>query len=161
MRNQKKTHLGENVRHLREAFGLKQEALAARLGEGWSQKKISVLESRADIDDDDLKQLAEGLGVGVEHIKKYDHEKVKNFIQNYYGDYGQNNAQNGQNNHGDHNVNPQHIEKVDHLEQKQDPSVEKSNELISQIKSLYDDLLKSEREKITLLEKLLESYKKM
>ncbi|MBT1687510.1 helix-turn-helix domain-containing protein [Dawidia soli] len=142
MRNSKKPHLGENVRHLREAFGLKQEALAGRLGEGWSQKKISVLESRADIDDDDLRQLAEGLGVGIEHIKNYDHEKVKQYIQNNYSGA------------------TAYAGPVDTIEnQVNNPGVQP--EVISQIKNLYDDLLKSEREKIALLEKLLEAYKKV
>jgi hypothetical protein len=44
-----KVHEGRNVKRFREKMGVKQEGLAASLGEDWSQKKISVLESKEKI----------------------------------------------------------------------------------------------------------------
>lgn len=144
MRNKKKIHHGENLRHIRESFGLKQDALASKIGKGWSQKKISLLEKEEHIDDETLKELADALEIEVDNIKDYDHEKVKQYIQNNYntnGFAGQDTTIETFNNH----------------------IPEKYEELISQYnenKKLYEDLLKTEREKITLMEKLLESYKK-
>lgn len=42
----RKVHQGRNVKRFREMMGIKQEALAAQLGGDWSQKKISLLESK-------------------------------------------------------------------------------------------------------------------
>jgi transcriptional regulator with XRE-family HTH domain len=44
-----KVHEGRNVKRFREMLGIKQEALAYELGDGWSQKKISLLEQKSQI----------------------------------------------------------------------------------------------------------------
>lgn len=51
-------HQGRNLKRFREMLGLKQEALADKLGEDWSQKKISMLENKDVIDADQLEALA-------------------------------------------------------------------------------------------------------
>jgi len=80
----KNIHQGSNVKRFREMLGLKQEALAIALGEEWSQKRISLLESKEVIDDEILSQVAEILKVPVEAIKNFDEEKAIFNIQNNY-----------------------------------------------------------------------------
>ncbi|WP_227256289.1 hypothetical protein [Pedobacter sp. MR2016-19] len=46
-----KVHEGRNVKHFREMMGIKQEGLAVSLGDDWSLKRISVLESKEKIED--------------------------------------------------------------------------------------------------------------
>lgn len=42
----KKIHNGRNVTRFREMLGIKQDALAADLGDDWNQKKVSLLEAK-------------------------------------------------------------------------------------------------------------------
>lgn len=44
-----KVHEGRNIKRFREMLGVKQEALATSLGDDWSQKKISLLETKVQI----------------------------------------------------------------------------------------------------------------
>ncbi len=46
----RKIHEGHNVKRFREMPGVKQEALAFELGDDWSQKKISLLEAKENIE---------------------------------------------------------------------------------------------------------------
>ena len=48
--NTKKIHEGRNVKRFREMLGIKQDALAADLGDDWNQQKISLLEQKETID---------------------------------------------------------------------------------------------------------------
>ncbi len=41
-----KIHEGRNVKRFREMLGIKQDALAADLGDDWNQQKISLLEQK-------------------------------------------------------------------------------------------------------------------
>jgi transcriptional regulator with XRE-family HTH domain len=56
-------HHGENMRKVRTMLGVKQEILANRLGNGWSQKKISTFEDKEEISKDDIKRIAKALGI--------------------------------------------------------------------------------------------------
>ena len=125
----KNIHQGSNVKRFREMLGLKQEALAIALGEEWSQKRISLLESKEVIDDEILSQVAEILKVPVEAIKNFDEEKAIFNIQNNY-ENSHNKGANYQ-----YNFNP----------------IEKWVEVIEENKKLYERLLASEREKIEIL----------
>ena len=58
-----KVHEGRNVKRFREMLGIKQEALAAGLGEDWTQKKISLLEQKETIEPGILDQVAKILNV--------------------------------------------------------------------------------------------------
>jgi transcriptional regulator with XRE-family HTH domain len=46
----KKVHEGRNIKRFREMLGIKQDALAADLGDDWNQQKISLLEQKETID---------------------------------------------------------------------------------------------------------------
>lgn len=51
-------HQGSNVKRVREALGWKQIILANELGAGWSQKKISKLESSENVGEDDIRRIS-------------------------------------------------------------------------------------------------------
>jgi transcriptional regulator with XRE-family HTH domain len=58
---ERKVHQGRNVKRFREMLGMKQEALAQELGEDWTQKKISLLEAKEEIEPALLEQVAKVL----------------------------------------------------------------------------------------------------
>ena len=80
----KRVHEGRNVKRFREMMGIKQEKLAASLGEEWSQKKVSVLESKEKIEDILLTEIAKILNVPEEAIRNFDEETAIYNIQNNY-----------------------------------------------------------------------------
>ncbi len=71
----KKIHQGRNIKRFREMLGIKQEAFAAQLGEDWSQRRVSLLEAKEEVDDDVLTQVANALKVPKEAIENFDAEK--------------------------------------------------------------------------------------
>jgi transcriptional regulator with XRE-family HTH domain len=77
-------HQGRNIKRFREMLGVKQEALALELGDDWSQKKISLLESKETIEWDLLEQVAQVLKVPKEAIENFDEKKVLNVISNTF-----------------------------------------------------------------------------
>ena len=79
---EKKIHQGRNVKRFREMLGLKQEALAAELGDDWTQKKVSLLEAKEEIEPQLLEQVAKALKVPKEAIENFDEEKAINIISN-------------------------------------------------------------------------------
>jgi len=84
-----RVHEGRNVKRFREMMGIKQEKLAASLGEEWSQKKVSVLESKEKIEDILLTEIAKILNVPEEAIRNFDEETAINNIQyNYDNSHG-------------------------------------------------------------------------
>jgi transcriptional regulator with XRE-family HTH domain len=125
----KKVHHGRNIKRFREMFGLKQEALAIELGEDWSQKKVSRLEETPEIGDDLLEQVAKILKVPVEAIKNFSEEAAMTFIANTFNSHDHSNSVN-------YNLNP-----------------------IEKIVELYERMLTLEREKVALLEKMLDQKK--
>lgn len=126
-------HEGRNIKRIREIFGMKQEALAAELG--LSQQSVSALEQKEALDKEMLEKIAAVLKVTPEAIKNYNDEHTINIFSNTYHD----NASIL----GTYNFNP----------------LEKYVEAMEENKKLYEALLKSEREKIALLERLLEERK--
>jgi transcriptional regulator with XRE-family HTH domain len=126
----KTIHHGRNVKRFREMLGIKQEGLAYMLGDDWNQKKISGLEQKEVIDDPLLEQVAALLKVPAEAIKNFDEEAAINVIGNSYHDNSTSNV----NYHC--TFNP-----------------------IDKIVELYDALVKSEKEKNELLQKLLDGEK--
>ena len=121
-------HQGRNVKRFREMLGIKQEALASELGEDWNQKKISLLEQKETIEPGLLEQVAKVLKVPVEAIKNFDEMAAINIISNTFSDFKDNAVANA--NHC--TFNP-----------------------IDKIVELYDALVKSEKEKVELLERML------
>jgi transcriptional regulator with XRE-family HTH domain len=75
-------HQGRNVKRFREMLGIKQDALAADLGDDWNQQKISLLEQKETIDNGLLQQLSAALKIPVEAIENFDEEQAINIISN-------------------------------------------------------------------------------
>jgi transcriptional regulator with XRE-family HTH domain len=142
----KTIHQGRNVKRFREMLGLKQEALADKLGGDWSQKKISNIETKEVIEPELLEELAQALKVPAEAIKNFDEEKANYYIQNNYE---------GSNTHA---TTVQ--QNSPHFHQCTFNPLDKYVETVEKNEKLYEALLKSEREKIALLEKVLNDKKK-
>lgn len=134
----KQIHQGKNVKRLREMIGLKQEALAYALGDEWTQKKVSVLESKEVIEEDILAQVASILKVTPEVIKNFSEEAVINYFNTFNDSSGAGAFFSSNNFHC--NFNP--IEKIVQL---YDEKIE-----------LYERML---REKNEMLEKLTSERK--
>jgi transcriptional regulator with XRE-family HTH domain len=139
-------HQGRNVKRFREMLGVKQEALALDLGQDWSQKRISLLEQKEVIDPALLQQIADALKVPAEAIKNFDEEKAIYNIQNNYEGSNANAS----------NVGPAAFMNY----QCTFNPLEKWVEAMEENKKLYESLLKSERDKVALLERMLEREKK-
>jgi transcriptional regulator with XRE-family HTH domain len=125
---EKTIHHGRNIKRFREMLGIKQEGLAAKLGEDWNQKKISLLEQKDVIEDVTLGDVAKALHVSVEAIKKFDQEAAVNIISNTFNDESAAYAYNYK-----CTFNP-----------------------IDKVVELYDALVQSEKEKNKLLQKMLQ-----
>lgn len=124
-------HQGRNIKRFREMLGLKQEGLAHELGEDWNQKKVSLLEQKEVIDDALLEQVAKVLKVPAEAIRNFDEETAIN----YFNTFNDNSTGAFQNYHC--TFNP-----------------------IDKIVELYEALVKSEKEKNELLQRMLNEKNK-
>ena len=78
----KKIHEGRNVKRFREMLGIKQDALAADLGDDWNQQKVSLLEQKETIDPALLQQISAALKIPAEAIQNFDEEQAINIISN-------------------------------------------------------------------------------
>ena len=129
-----KVHHGKNIRLFREMLDMKQEALALELGADWTQRKVSLLEQKEAIEPEILELIAKALKVPVKAIENFTGEAVNNFINTFYDHSGFNYQC---------NFNP----------------LDKYVEAVEKNEKLYEALLKSEREKIALLEGMLAGKK--
>lgn len=134
---QNKVHEGRNVKRFREMMGIKQEGLAASLGEDWSQKKISVLESKEKIEDALLAEIAKILNVPEEAIRNFDEERAVNIISNNFSDFKDNATANVPLNYYP-TFNP-----LDKLME----TVEELKKLHAEKEALYERLLKAQENK--------------
>ncbi|MBW8327166.1 MAG: helix-turn-helix domain-containing protein [Prolixibacteraceae bacterium] len=82
-----KVHEGRNVKRFREMLGIKQDALAYALGEGWNQQKISLLEQKETIELPLLKQISSAMKVPVEAFQNFDDEQAINIISNTFDNF--------------------------------------------------------------------------
>lgn len=82
-----KIHAGRNIKRFREMLGIKQDALAADLGDDWNQQKISLLEQKETIDPTLLQQIATALKIPVEAIQNFDEEQAVNVIANTFNEW--------------------------------------------------------------------------
>lgn len=128
-------HIGRKISRLRELRGMKQETLAEQLG--ISQQAVSKIEQSENVEEHTLERIAKALSVTPTAIKNFSEELVINNIQNNY-EGSHTSGPNGNNYHCTFNPLDKYIEAIE------------------ENKKLYEALLKSEREKIALLEKLLE-----
>ena len=83
----KKIHQGRNVKRFREMLGIKQETLALELGDDWTQKKISLLEAKEEIEPALLQQVATVLKVPPEAIENFDEQAALNVISNTFNSH--------------------------------------------------------------------------
>src|SRR6185437_2253529 len=83
-----KAHEGRNVKRFREMLGVKQEALAAGLGDDWSQKKVSLLEQKETIEPEILDQVAKILKVSPEAIRSFSEAAANYFFNTFYDHSG-------------------------------------------------------------------------
>jgi hypothetical protein len=109
--------------------------LAFELGDDWNQRKISLLEQKEVIEPALLEHVAKALKVPVEAIKNFDEDTAIVNIQNNYDGSTLNHSANYQYNYQP-SFNP-----------------------IDKIVELYEALVKSEGEKIELMQKILDKMK--
>lgn len=131
----KPKHIGRNISRIRELRDMKQEALAYAIDV--SQQTISSIEGSETVDEEKLKAIAKALGVPAEVIKNFSEEAVFNIIGNTY----HNDSSSIKNNNCTFNPLDKLIEAFDKNEK------------------LYERLVEAEREKVALLEKLLNEKK--
>ncbi|MBB6324744.1 transcriptional regulator with XRE-family HTH domain [Algoriphagus iocasae] len=127
-------HQGRNVKRFREMLGFKQEALAYELGEDWSQKKISALEQKEEIEESLLAQIAEVLKLPVDAFKNFDEEQAVNIISSTF-----------HHTQGIVNYNPTF----------QNNPIDKLIQLHEEKIELYERMLKEKDEMMARLEKLI------
>lgn len=132
----KTNHIGRKITRIRELRGMKQEALALELG--ISQQSVSLLENKESIEKELLLQVATILGVTPEAIENFDDEKMINYF-NTFNDQSFSNS-NGTFHAMNCTFNP----------------LDKLVETFEENKKLYERLLEAEKEKNTILQKLLE-----
>lgn len=101
------------------------------LGEDWNQRKVSLLEQKEVIEPELLEQIAKVLKVPVEAIKNFDEKAAINIIGNTV-------------------TNHDNAAVVNYY-----PTFNP----IDKIMELYEALVKSEREKIELMQKILDKMK--
>lgn len=139
----KKVHHGRNIKRFRELFGLKQEALAIELGEDWSQKKVSRLEENEEVEEAVLAQVAKALKVPVEAIKNFDEQAAVTYFNTFNDSSASGTSSAYFSPNSTFHINP----------------MEEYKHLLEENKKLYERLLQSEKEKVALLEKVLEQRK--
>ena len=139
MSNDSKTiHEGRNVKRFREMLRMKQDALASALGDDWNQKKISLLEAKESIEPAILEDVAKALNIPKEAIQNFTEEAAFNIIGNTVTTV--NDHATGQLFQFNPIINP----------------IDKWVEALEENKKLYERLLAAEKEKVALLEKILE-----
>lgn len=113
---------------------MKQDLLASIMGDDWTQIKISRLEAKEEIEPGILDDVARALKIPVDAIKNFDEEAAINIVANTFTDFKDNAS--GINNNSTLNFNP-----------------------VDKIIELYEALVKSEREKIEIMQKILDKMK--
>ena len=126
-------HLGRKVRHMRELLNFTQDEIAEKMGV--SQQTVSHIESSETVNDDHMEKVARALGVSAEAIKDLNEEAT---VYNIVTNNSNNESVSGQNIHC--TFNP----------------IDKLMEAIEKNEKLYEKLLKSEQEKVAMLQKMME-----
>lgn len=67
---------------------MKQETLAQELGEDWTQKKVSLLEAKEEVEPEILEQVAKVLEVSPEAIKNFTEEAAVNYFNTFNDNSG-------------------------------------------------------------------------
>lgn len=127
---EEKQHIGKKIERIRILKGIKQEVLASELG--LSQSAVSRLEQSESVDREKLVRIADILGVTPEMIENFNEETAVNIFANNYNGSDNSAAVNFQ-----CHFNP-----------------------FDKIVELYERMLETERNKVTLLEELVKSQQK-
>jgi len=135
--NTKQIHEGRNVKRFREMLGIKQDALAADLGDDWNQQKVSLLEQKETIEPAILKRVSEIMKLPVEAFHNMTDDQAVNIVANTF-DNGS--ILNGVNQNPTFNVNP----------------LEKLIQLHEEKIALYERMLKEKDDMMAKLEKLID-----
>ncbi|HCY42534.1 MAG TPA: transcriptional regulator [Prolixibacteraceae bacterium] len=127
-----KVHEGRNVKRFREMLGIKQDALAYELGEGWNQQKISLLEQKESIELPLLKQISNAMKVPVEAFQNFDDEQAINIINNTFHDFKDNAIASALNYQCSFNPIDKMIELYERMLQQQKEMIEQLEKLIKE-----------------------------
>jgi transcriptional regulator with XRE-family HTH domain len=144
---EKHIHQGRNVKRFREMRGLKQEGLAWELGEDWTQKKVSLLEAKEEIEPAILEQVARVLKMPVEAFTDLDEEGPINIISNTFTSHDHSTSI-GYKSSFNFNVGDKWLESLEEIKKL-------NNEKIA----LYERMLKDKNDMIERLERLLTGSK--
>ncbi|MEX6687471.1 XRE family transcriptional regulator [Danxiaibacter flavus] len=109
---------------------MKQDTLACELGAHWSQKKISLLEARENIEPEILEHISKALELPREAFENFNEETARNIISKMYRDHS--------------NIN--------------DLNYHSSFNPFDKVIELYERMLKEKDDTIFRLEKLLEKH---
>lgn len=126
-----KIHQGKNIKRFRDALGVKQEALAAKMD--ITQQTLSYLEQKDEIDEKTLDKVAEALQIPVEALKNMTDENAFNIIANTFNSHD---TSIGNQSNYQCSFNP-----------------------IDKLVELYERMLKAEQEKVSKLEEALKGKK--
>lgn len=127
-----KIHEGSNVRRFREMNGLNQEGLAGKMGDDWTQRKISLLEQKDTIEPEILSEVAKALQVTPEAIQNFTDDAAKSIINTFY----------------------------DHSVYYNFNAIDKLVEVFEENKKLYERLLASEQARAQLLQDTVDLLKR-
>lgn len=131
-----KVHVGRKISRLREFMQMKQDYLASELGV--SQQAISNIEQSEEVEDSTLEKIAGVLGVSKEAILKFSDEAVVNYFNNF-------------NDNSFSNSNGTGLQNTNNCNNCTFHPLDKLMEVVEENKKLYERLLKSEQEKISIL----------
>jgi transcriptional regulator with XRE-family HTH domain len=126
----KAVHQGKNVKRIREILGIKQDTLAIQMG--LTQQAVSQLEQKETLDSKQIEEIARILKVSPDIIRHMTDEAANNFI-NTFNDHSGFNFQ--------CTFNP----------------LDKYIEAMEANKALYERLLASEKQKLDLLQKVIDT----
>ncbi|PZF70787.1 helix-turn-helix domain-containing protein [Taibaiella soli] len=134
-------HVGRNIKRFREMLGIKQESLAFDLGDDWTQKKVSQLESKDTIEPDILEKVAKALKLPTQALENFDEETAILNIQNNY----------------DNVTSPSSIANTEANAEtiNETTNVECTFNPIDKIVELYERMLKDKEEMIKRLEEMV------
>ena len=144
---EKTIHQGRNVKRFREMRGLKQEGLALELGDDWTQKKVSLLEAKEEIEPGILQQVANVLKMPVEAFTDLDEEEAFNIISNTFNSHD-NSTSIGYKSSFNFNAGDKWMEALEEIKKLNQEKME-----------LYERMLKDKNEMIEKLERLLSQKK--
>jgi transcriptional regulator with XRE-family HTH domain len=127
-----KVHEGRNVKRFRELLGIKQEVLANELGNGWNQKRISLLEQKESIELPLLEQISSTLKIPVEAFQNFEEGQTINIINNTFHDFKDNAIASGLNYQCSFNPIDKMVELYERLLQQQKGTIDRIEKLIQE-----------------------------